>query len=236
MVQIYFRNRLCYLLSQRLRLCPVQLSNKEFCSAHNILVYLVAFLFTSFPLLTMVGPQKLPYDPLQIIFNHVLNRMQPGTQKIIQLSFGIIYCIPTAYFAGLMFSLLSLICIDLEGILQYSGQLCTWQTNKGTAEFGKKYESIRILQMFINLTNNVGSNAMLVVVVIGIVIGSVCAYITVIGRATLTVYLPGPTILFLLLCINFGLLSLGSAPYRNVLKLRILWKRIMTSRHKMERL
>lgn len=216
-------------LTQRFKvLCPQKsdTSHRNNLKAEG-LTYTAIVSFSAFPLLVLVAPQALPYDPLQFALNNYYAHSDWPKTRALKFLYGAIYFIPTSYFSALIFFILGLISAFLEGIQLLSKHICIWNNNFEKAEYQRKYHLFRVIQILLHQGNELASQCIFVFLGIGILITSTCGVATIKlrGLLPLAAYMACPIIVCVCLAINFFLFAIGDAPYTNVVKFRAIWLR-----------
>lgn len=223
-----------FITAQRLKMVPVK--NLDFSSTQKSIGDIFMFGFglscASFPLLVLLLPLKLDYDPLSMLFRLLtevsLKSVQFPARLVIQLLIGFLYVSLTTYGAGIFLSLMMLSLVIVEGLQLLSRSLYP-RFSTERMYFTSAYKTYRIIQQQITIANYAVKNFLFGLVVMGVAFAGSCAYATLMMYNDLPIitYLACPVILLVALTVDFVLIGFANIPHRDVKTFRKYWQQVV---------
>ncbi|CAL8129323.1 unnamed protein product [Orchesella dallaii] len=228
-------------LNQRftlVRIAEQDNSTKRKKSFKEKFVYVLAFLFAAFPILTICLPYQYTFDPLQLVFNSVIGGTEtPHFIRIfIKVSASIIYGMTTFYGAGIVLAIILFAIIDMEGIAEHSSMMNTtlpraaarWRHKRNGANFKFRRRLLRyqVTRIWIRNANTIMGTFMAILVSTGTFLHVTCSYVAInlFYSFPLLSYLACPFIVGVCLLIDVVYFSLATVANRNGRKFVGFWR------------
>lgn len=235
---VYFvRHKACYLITQRFVIVPISHRNERSITFGDVVALAVASTMLSFPLFWFLVPFVVDYDMLQTLLAHFLPKMSQMERNLCKPVIGIIYTSLTAYFTGYLTFVFCLVVLTMEGFQQFSNLICTWNRFPSQTEYSRKLHKFRILQISMDLCNHILEKPIMILVILGTVLFSSCAYTAI----KLYKDLPVPVVLsliFMLLVVvtvDVVMILISDVISSNGNKFVFLWKRNICRRYFVEK-
>ncbi|CAL8129320.1 unnamed protein product [Orchesella dallaii] len=228
-------------LKQRFTLVPIAdlgISLNREKSFKEKFVYVLAFLFAAFPILTFCLPYQLDFDPLQLVFRSVIKAKEtPNFIRIlIKVTASIIYGMTTFYGAGIVLSVILFAIIDMEGIAQHSSMMnitlpraaARWRFQRNGANFRFRHRLLRyqVTRIWIRNANTIMGTFMAILVATGTFLHVTCSYVAIklYYSFPLLSYLACPFIVGVCLLIDVIYFMLATVANRNGTKFVGFWR------------
>lgn len=194
-------------------------------SQNEIFVYGFSICFAMISPSCFAAPFALPYLPLQLVF---------GTHILVKLCESCLYGFCVAYGASVVLSVNLIAIVFLCNIISYAKCLVpSTNTRLRFFKYLKRYRKCRIL---LYLGALIYTNFLMLYIVVGIVLASACACITIkmYGKINILIYLVFPSLTIICVVNAIMLTYLASIPLQRSKKFKTWWTLMLSRKEDMK--
>ncbi len=206
-------------INKRLKMSTLIPSKMRF-SAKEYLIYALALGHLQLIPAFIGAPFFLPYLHLQIIF---------GSSLSVKICETFLYGMFATYGSTIAMITLLFSLVVAENLQSCSLNIYSKVTSSSSIKpklrFSYCYKQFRCTQIVLKIVNRVYSLYLLVLIFVGILLASCCAYVTVrmYGNVHIIIYITFPALAFLCFAVALLLTFLGSTPNKQTKKFKTFW-------------